>query len=63
MHADRHRHTLFRLFLPLLLLFTLWCRVLLLLRCVQEGAGHAVMSAYVEIVFDNSDERIPVRHK
>lgn len=28
---------------------------------VQEGAGHAVMSAYVEIVFDNSDGRIPVR--
>ena len=26
----------------------------------QEGAGHAVLSAYVEIVFDNSDNRIPV---
>ena len=28
---------------------------------LQEGAGHAVLSAYVEIVFDNSDNRIPVR--
>ena len=28
--------------------------------CVQEGAGHAVMSAYVELVFDNSDGRLPV---
>ncbi|EGD75869.1 hypothetical protein PTSG_07983 [Salpingoeca rosetta] len=28
-------------------------------RLLHEGAGHAVMSAYVEIVFDNSDERIP----
>ena len=27
----------------------------------QEGAGHAVMTAYVEIVFDNSDNRMPVR--
>ena len=27
---------------------------------LQEGAGHAVMSAYVEIVFDNSDNRLPV---
>ena len=26
----------------------------------QEGAGHAVISAYVEIVFDNSDGRLPV---
>lgn len=26
----------------------------------QEGAGHAVSSAYVEIVFDNSDSRFPV---
>lgn len=26
----------------------------------QEGAGHAVMSAYVEMVFDNSDGRLPV---
>ena len=27
----------------------------------QEGAGHAVLSAYVEIVFDNADNRLPVR--
>lgn len=27
----------------------------------QEGAGHAVLSAYVEIVFDNADNRFPVR--
>lgn len=27
---------------------------------VQEGAGHAVLSAYVEVVFDNSDGRLPV---
>lgn len=27
---------------------------------VQEGAGHQVLSAFVEIVFDNSDNRIPV---
>ena len=26
----------------------------------QEGAGHAVTSAYVEVVFDNSDGRFPV---
>ena len=26
----------------------------------QEGAGHAVLSAYVEVVFDNSDGRLPV---
>jgi structural maintenance of chromosome 3 (chondroitin sulfate proteoglycan 6) len=26
----------------------------------QEGAGHSVVSAFVEIVFDNSDNRIPV---
>jgi structural maintenance of chromosome 3 (chondroitin sulfate proteoglycan 6) len=26
----------------------------------QEGAGHAVMSAYVELVIDNSDGRLPV---
>src|SRR5271163_724264 len=25
----------------------------------QEGAGSAVMSAYVEIIFDNSDDRFP----
>ena len=27
---------------------------------MQEGAGHAVISAYVEIVLDNSDGRIQV---
>ncbi len=27
---------------------------------MQEGAGHAVLSAYVEIVLDNSDGRIQV---
>jgi hypothetical protein len=27
---------------------------------LQEGAGHAVLSAYVEIVFDNSSGRITV---
>jgi structural maintenance of chromosome 3 (chondroitin sulfate proteoglycan 6) len=27
---------------------------------MQEGAGHAVMSAYVELVFDNSDGRLPI---
>lgn len=26
---------------------------------VQEGSGSAVMSAYVEIIFDNSDDRFP----
>lgn len=26
----------------------------------QEGAGHQVLSAFVEIVFDNADNRIPV---
>ena len=29
---------------------------------MQEGAGHQVMSAFVEIVFDNSDNRIPVHN-
>jgi structural maintenance of chromosome 3 (chondroitin sulfate proteoglycan 6) len=29
-------------------------------RLLHEGAGHAVMSAYVEIVFDNTDGRFPV---
>jgi hypothetical protein len=28
---------------------------------LQEGAGHAVLSAFVELVFDNSDGRFPVR--
>ncbi|KAE8799811.1 structural maintenance of chromosomes protein 3 [Hordeum vulgare] len=27
---------------------------------LHEGAGHSVISAFVEIVFDNSDNRIPV---
>jgi chromosome segregation ATPase len=27
---------------------------------LQEGAGPATMSAYVEIIFDNSDNRFPV---
>lgn len=27
---------------------------------LHEGAGHAVVSAYVEVVFDNSDGRFPV---
>ncbi|WPT12079.1 Structural maintenance of chromosomes protein 3 [Picochlorum sp. SENEW3] len=29
-------------------------------RLLHEGAGHAVMSAYVELVFDNADGRLPV---
>ncbi|KAM7522838.1 hypothetical protein LguiA_012740 [Lonicera macranthoides] len=29
-------------------------------QCLHEGAGHQVLSAFVEIVFDNSDNRIPV---
>jgi hypothetical protein len=28
---------------------------------MQEGAGHASISGYVEVVFDNSDGRFPVR--
>jgi structural maintenance of chromosome 3 (chondroitin sulfate proteoglycan 6) len=27
---------------------------------LQEGTGAAVMSGYVEVVFDNSDGRFPV---
>jgi len=27
---------------------------------LHEGAGHSVVSAFVEIIFDNSDNRIPV---
>ncbi|ONK81513.1 uncharacterized protein A4U43_C01F29980 [Asparagus officinalis] len=27
---------------------------------LHEGAGHQVVSAFVEIVFDNSDNRIPL---
>ena len=30
-----------------------------MLNALQEGSGSAVMSAYVEIIFDNSDERFP----
>ena len=30
-----------------------------MLIALQEGSGSAVMSAYVEIIFDNSDERFP----
>ncbi|BAT79746.1 hypothetical protein VIGAN_02267200 [Vigna angularis var. angularis] len=30
---------------------------------LHEGAGHQVLSAFVEIVFDNSDNRIPVVDK
>jgi hypothetical protein len=30
---------------------------------MQEGAGHAVLSAFVELVFDNSDGRFPVRER
>ena len=30
-------------------------------RGAQEGTSLAVMSAYVELVFDNSDQRLPVR--
>ena len=42
-----------------------WLRLLpsllpLLLLPLQESVGHAVMSAYVEVVFDNSDGRLPV---
>jgi chromosome segregation ATPase len=29
---------------------------------LHEGAGHQVLSAFVEIVFDNSDNRIPVSY-
>ncbi|PNT21555.1 hypothetical protein POPTR_009G155200v4 [Populus trichocarpa] len=29
-------------------------------QLLHEGAGHQVLSAFVEIVFDNSDNRIPV---
>ncbi|PKS10346.1 hypothetical protein jhhlp_002097 [Lomentospora prolificans] len=29
---------------------------------LHEGSGSAVMSAYVEIIFDNSDERFPTGH-
>jgi len=29
-------------------------------RLLHEGAGHAVSQAYVEVVFDNADGRLPV---
>ncbi|KAK9866710.1 hypothetical protein WJX84_008069 [Apatococcus fuscideae] len=29
-------------------------------KLLHEGAGHAVLSAYVEIIFNNSDNRLPV---
>ena len=29
---------------------------------LQEGTGPRVMSAFVEIIFDNTDNRIPVSH-
>lgn len=28
---------------------------------LQEGTGPRVISAFVEIIFDNSDNRLPVR--
>lgn len=28
--------------------------------CPQESVGHHVLSAYAEVVFDNSDGRLPV---
>lgn len=31
-----------------------------MIKFVQEGAGHQVLTAFVEIVFDNTDNRIPV---
>ena len=36
------------------------CNTLLPPPPVQEGAGHALPTAYVEVVFDNSDGRFPV---
>lgn len=39
---------------------TLCLSLILEVLAAQEGAGHAVLSAYVEIVFDNSDNRLPV---
>ena len=32
-------------------------------QLLHEGAGLAVMTAYVELIFDNSDNRFPVRHQ
>ena len=31
-----------------------------MINFLQEGAGHQVLTAFVEIVFDNTDNRIPV---
>ena len=36
-------------------------RILELVECEQEGAGVAVLTASVEVVFDNADNRLPVR--
>lgn len=44
----------------LLLMPTLLSVLLAVLAGPQEGAGHAVLSAYVELVIDNSDNRLPV---
>lgn len=44
---------------PLLINYRIWL-CLNELFPIQEGAGHQVLSAFVEIVFDNSDNRIPV---
>ena len=30
---------------------------------LHEGSGSAVMSAYVEVIFDNSDDRFPTGNK
>ena len=30
------------------------------MRLLHEGAGHAVQEAFVEVVFDNSDGRLPI---
>lgn len=30
---------------------------------LHEGTGQRVMSAFVEIIFDNTDNRVPVRMK
>jgi hypothetical protein len=48
---------------PLEQLLTPWLLRVHAVLCgvLQEGAGHAVVSAYVEIVIDNSDGRFPVR--
>lgn len=63
---DRHAllHVcILNLFFPSLLLFFFsgtWWWFILSAKYEQEGAGHQVVSAFVEIVFDNSDNRIPV---